>query len=172
MVVHTSGTVAMKQLDLKLRRGVFYPLQTFSATSELHFSDVPFCIETLNKDDSKLLQRLAAAMGSPYYMINTEQRQALHLSAVFINNFTNQLYRIAHELSDSKNINFDGVKIPFAAYQKKNAYDYPLLETQNYKLKNFLTKFFLELYCLLIHQGPPLQSILCPTSRYLLFPHF
>ena len=40
----------------------------------------------------------------------------------------------------SKNINFDGVKIPFAAYQKKNAYDYPLLETQNYKLKNFLTK--------------------------------
>ena len=110
LVVHTSGSVAMKQLDLKLRRGVFYPLQTFSATSELHFSDVPFCIETLNKDDSKLLQRLAAAMGSPYYMINTEQRQALHLSAVFINNFTNQLYRIAHELSDSKNINFEILK--------------------------------------------------------------
>jgi predicted short-subunit dehydrogenase-like oxidoreductase (DUF2520 family) len=43
-------------------------------------------------------------------MINTEQRQALHLSAVFINNFTNQLYRIAHELSDFKNINFDVLK--------------------------------------------------------------
>ena len=36
--------------------------------------------------------------------------------------------------------NFDGVKIPFAAYQKKNEYDYPMLEAKNYELKNFLTK--------------------------------
>jgi hypothetical protein len=40
----------------------------------------------------------------------------------------------------SNNINFDAVKIPFAAYQKKNEYNYPLLVAQNYKLKNFLTK--------------------------------
>jgi hypothetical protein len=40
----------------------------------------------------------------------------------------------------SKNIIFDGVKIPFAAYQKKNEYKYPLLVTTSYKLKNFLTK--------------------------------
>jgi len=40
----------------------------------------------------------------------------------------------------SNNINFDAVKIPFAAYQKKNEYNYPLLEVQNYKLKNFLIK--------------------------------
>ncbi len=40
----------------------------------------------------------------------------------------------------SNNINFDGVKIPFAAYQKKNEYSYPLLETKNYKLKNYLKK--------------------------------
>ena len=39
-----------------------------------------------------------------------------------------------------KNINFDGVKIPFAAYQKKNEYNYPSLETKNYKLENFLIK--------------------------------
>ena len=40
----------------------------------------------------------------------------------------------------SNNINFNGVKIPFAAYQKKNEYDYPLLNIKNYKLKNFATK--------------------------------
>jgi predicted short-subunit dehydrogenase-like oxidoreductase (DUF2520 family) len=110
LVVHTSGSVAMKQLDMKHRRGVFYPLQTFSLTSDVAFSDVPFCIETMQKEDSKFLKNLATKMGSPSYMINTEQRQALHLSAVFINNFTNQLYRIAHELSDFKNINFDVLK--------------------------------------------------------------
>jgi predicted short-subunit dehydrogenase-like oxidoreductase (DUF2520 family) len=110
LVVHTSGSVAMKELDMKLRRGVFYPLQTFSKTSDLEFSEVPFCIETMNKEDSGQLKTLATYMGSPSYMINTEQRQALHLSAVFINNFSNQMYRIAHELSDYKSVNFDVLK--------------------------------------------------------------
>jgi len=110
LVVHTSGSEALKKLDMKHKRGVFYPLQTFSKTSELDFSQVPFCIETMDKLDSDRLKALATYMGSPSYMINTEQRQALHLSAVFINNFTNQLYRIAHELSDYKSVNFDVLK--------------------------------------------------------------
>ena len=110
LVVHTSGSVAMKLLDMKHRRGVFYPLQTFSLASEVAFSDVPYCIETMEKKDAILLKNLASEMGSPFYMINTEQRQALHLSAVFINNFTNQLYRIAHELTDFKTISFEVLK--------------------------------------------------------------
>ena len=49
-------------------------------------------------------------MGCKPYKLNTEQRQTLHLSAVFVNNFTNQLYRIAHEISDIENIEFDILK--------------------------------------------------------------
>lgn len=110
LVVHTSGSSTIGQLDKKHRRGVFYPLQTFSKATEVNFKSVPFCIEAQDKSDEKLLQNLAAALDSPHYLINSEQRQALHLSAVFVNNFTNQLYRIAHELTDSKNINFDILK--------------------------------------------------------------
>jgi hypothetical protein len=40
----------------------------------------------------------------------------------------------------SKNIYFDGVKIPFAAYQKKNEYENPLLEIKDYEIKDFLIK--------------------------------
>ncbi len=50
---------------------------------------------------------LAKAIGSPSYKINSEQRQTLHLSAVFVNNFTNQLYRIAHELVDKQGLDFE-----------------------------------------------------------------
>jgi predicted short-subunit dehydrogenase-like oxidoreductase (DUF2520 family) len=50
---------------------------------------------------------LAKAIGSPAYKINSEQRQTLHLSAVFVNNFTNQLYRIAHELVDMQGLDFE-----------------------------------------------------------------
>lgn len=110
LVVHTSGSVGIHDLNKKLRRGVFYPLQTFSKDSEIDFKNVPICIEALEKNDLNILKNLSEAIGSPYYKINTEQRQILHLSAVFVNNFPNQLYRIAHEISDAKNIPFDILK--------------------------------------------------------------
>ncbi len=110
LVVHTSGSLGVHDLDKKHKRGVFYPLQTFSKDVEMDFAQVPFCIETLDKDDLSILKKLAEAIGSPYYKINGEQRQTLHLAAVFVNNFVNQLYRIGHEITDIKNINFDILK--------------------------------------------------------------
>ena len=110
LVAHTSGSVNIHDLDRKNRRAVFYPLQTFSKDVEMRFQDVPFCLETLVKSDLIILKELADGIGSPYYKISTEQRQTLHLAAVFINNFTNQMYRIAHEISDAKHINFDILK--------------------------------------------------------------
>lgn len=110
LVVHTSGSVNIHDLDMKNRRGVFYPLQTFSKNTEVDFSTIPLCLEVLQKTDLELLKTLAKRINSPFYKINTEQRQTLHLAAVFVNNFTNQLYRVAHEISDAKNINFDILK--------------------------------------------------------------
>ena len=40
----------------------------------------------------------------------------------------------------SQNIKFDGVKIPFAAYQKKKEYDFPFLDAKKYKIINFSAK--------------------------------
>ena len=109
-VVHTSGSVSVHSLDKKNRRGVLYPLQTFSKDSDIDFTQVPICIETLEKEDLNILKNLAKVLGSPYYKISTEQRLTLHLVAVFINNFTNQLYRIGHEIADAKQIDFDILK--------------------------------------------------------------
>ncbi|MFD1064337.1 Rossmann-like and DUF2520 domain-containing protein [Winogradskyella litorisediminis] len=109
-IVHTSGTVSMYALDKKNKRGVFYPLQSFSKDANVNFENVPFCIETEEKSKMQMLKDLANALGSKYYKITTEQRKTLHVAAVFINNFTNQMYRIAHEISDAENIEFDLLK--------------------------------------------------------------
>ena len=45
LVVHTSGSVNIHDLDKKNRRGVFYPLQTFSKDVPIDFQKVPICIE-------------------------------------------------------------------------------------------------------------------------------
>ena len=110
LVIHTSGSVNIHDLDKKNRRGVFYPLQTFSKDVDMDFSNVPICLEVLEKNDLELLKLLSEAIGAPTHKINTEQRQTLHLTAVFVNNFVNQLYRIGHEITDVKNINFDILK--------------------------------------------------------------
>jgi predicted short-subunit dehydrogenase-like oxidoreductase (DUF2520 family) len=110
LVAHTSGSVSIHDLDKKNQRAVFYPLQTFSKDAELDFSDIPICIEVTEKENLQFMKDLAEALGCTSYKITTEQRQTLHLSAVFVNNFTNQLYRIAHEISDAKSINFDILK--------------------------------------------------------------
>ena len=110
LVVHTSGSVGVYDIDQKHKRGVFYPLQTFSKTAEIDFANVPICIEALQSDDYHLLKNLAIAIGSPTKKVNTDQRKVLHLAAVFVNNFTNQLYRIAHEITESEGAEFDLLK--------------------------------------------------------------
>lgn len=110
LVAHTSGSVSMHDLDKKNQIAVFYPVQTFSKDADLEFSEIPICIEVYEKHNLQLLKNLAIGLGCKPYKLNTEQRQTLHLSAVFVNNFTNQLYRIAHEISDIENIEFDILK--------------------------------------------------------------
>ena len=110
LVVHTSGSVNLHDLTNRNNRGVFYPLQTFSKDADVDFSEVPICIEIERKSDLPILKELATAIGSKFYKVNSEQRSALHLAAVFINNFTNQLYRIGHEITEAENVDFNILK--------------------------------------------------------------
>ena len=110
IVAHTSGSVSMHDLDKKNQIAVFYPLQTFSKETDIDFTEVPICVEVYEKKNLKLLKNLAKAVGCKPHKITTEQRQTLHLAAVFVNNFTNQLYRIGHEICETKNIEFEILK--------------------------------------------------------------
>lgn len=110
LVLHTSGSVNVHDLDKKNRRGVLYPLQTFSKTTDIDFSNVPICIETLHKPDYHIVKQLAISIGSPTKRVNSDQRRSLHLAAVFVNNFTNQLYRIGHEITEKHGAEFDLLK--------------------------------------------------------------
>lgn len=110
LVVHTSGSANVYELDMKHKRGVLYPLQSFSKTAEMDFTNVPICIETVDKKSYPLLKKVAVSLGSPTKRINSDQRRVLHLAAVFVNNFTNQLYRIGHEITESEGAEFDLLK--------------------------------------------------------------
>jgi predicted short-subunit dehydrogenase-like oxidoreductase (DUF2520 family) len=110
LVIHTSGSVSVYDIDKKHKRGVLYPLQTFSKNAKMNFAHVPICIETVDKKSYPVLKKIATSIGSPTKRINSDQRRVLHLAAVFVNNFTNQLYRIGHEITESEGAEFDLLK--------------------------------------------------------------
>lgn len=110
MVVHTSGSVAMETIDDKNRKGVFYPLQTFSKLKEVNFNTIPICLEAENQNDLQLLDTIAKAISNSVYTINSEQRKALHVAAVFVSNFTNHMYQIGNEICNNNDLSFDILK--------------------------------------------------------------
>lgn len=119
LVVHTSGSVSINSLSKETRRGVFYPLQTFTKERNVDFESVPICIEAEKKEDVKLLHELANAISNSVYQITSEQRKSLHLAAVFVNNFSNHLYQIGNELCEQHNLAFDILKPLIAETAKK-----------------------------------------------------
>jgi predicted short-subunit dehydrogenase-like oxidoreductase (DUF2520 family) len=110
LVVHTSGSVALNALNDKNRRGVFYPLQTFSKAKAIDFRSVPICIEAEKQEDYHTLVTLAKSISDYNYAVNSQQRQALHVAAVFVCNFTNHLYQIGSEICNENKLPFDILK--------------------------------------------------------------
>jgi len=110
LIVHTSGSLDFTVLDNKNRRGVFYPLQTFSKNKELEISKVPICIEAENSNDLILLEQVSKYINCKSYKINYEERKTLHLAAIFSNNFVNHMFTIAKEILENKNLDFNILK--------------------------------------------------------------
>ncbi len=110
LVVHTSGSVDIKDLSPQNWKGVFYPLQTFSKNSEVDFSEIPICIEAERIEDIVLLTKLGETISNKVQEISSVERAKLHLSAVFVNNFVNYLYQVGSELLSENEMNFDLLK--------------------------------------------------------------
>ena len=107
LVVHTSGSVAISELSSKNRKGVFYPLQTFSKNKSVDFSEIPICLEAENETDYQLLEKVGKSISKKIYKINSEQRKALHVAAVFSCNFVNHFYAIGNKICDENEIPFE-----------------------------------------------------------------
>lgn len=98
VVVHTSGTRPMDDLKKHEKRGVFYPLQTFTDQHDVNFRQVPICIEGVDESVTHLLKSCCVSWGALCYELNSSQRAMLHVAAVVANNFTNHLWGRSFDL--------------------------------------------------------------------------
>lgn len=106
IVAHTSGSLPKEVLVGNFRKASFYPLQTFSKTKNLDYSEIPFFIEAENEIDLEVLKNLASKISKNVLQSDYEKRKYIHLTAVFACNFVNHLFARAKEISDSQEIPF------------------------------------------------------------------
>ena len=108
MVVHTAGSFGLDIFPDKIKRkGIFYPLQTFSKNRKVSFTDLPFLIEASDDESSLILQSLAESVKGKVYFVDTDQRRMLHLSAIFVNNFTNYMLTVGKEVALKAGFSFE-----------------------------------------------------------------
>ncbi len=106
--VHTAGSMPMSLFEgMALHYGVLYPMQTFSKEKNVEFKDIPCFIE--GNDDYTLnnLDEFVHTIASKVYQLSSEERQYLHLSAVFASNFVNHCYELSSEILAKHGLPFD-----------------------------------------------------------------
>lgn len=110
LIAHTSGTSDLNISNENYRKGVFYPLQTFSKSKEVDFESIPICLEATNEIDYKLVEKVALSLSHSVFSISSEQRKSLHVAAVFVCNFVNHLYAQGEAICKENNIDFSILK--------------------------------------------------------------
>jgi len=111
IIVHTAGSISINVFkDHYSNYGVFYPLQTFSKTRDVDFSNIPICIESSNQEVKDKLSDIAKCLSKNVYEIDSEKRKVLHLAAVYACNFANHMFSIASDILNQSEISFDLLK--------------------------------------------------------------
>lgn len=109
-VVHTSGSVPMSALKKFKAHGVFYPLQSFSKEMKVTVNAYAICIEASSKQVAEDLMECAGGISKNAYLLNSKQREIVHLAAVFANNFSNHMFVIAKDILDEEQLPFEILK--------------------------------------------------------------
>ena len=106
IVAHTSGAVSKNVLqNVSERFGVLYPLQ--SLRKELtHTPEIPLLIDGNTEETIFDIQTFAASLSKRVSRAKDEERLKLHVSAVVVSNFTNQLYTLAAEYCKKEGTDF------------------------------------------------------------------
>ena len=92
VVAHTAGSVPLDALARFARRGVLYPLQTFTAGRPVDFGAVPLFLEASTPEVLDALEGFARRLSRTVCRADSAQRARIHLAGVFACNFANAMY--------------------------------------------------------------------------------
>ena len=107
LVVHSAGAVSKNVIkDVSTNFGVLYPLQSLRKENDTIIQNIPLLIDTNSKESLDQLQQIALTISNNITHADDELRMKLHVTAVFVSNFTNYLYELAENYCTNEGADF------------------------------------------------------------------
>jgi len=168
VVAHTSGSCDLSELPFEIgHRGVFYPLQTFSAGREVDFRKIPLFIEAETEEDYATLNALASVLSDSVYRSDSLLRRKMHVAAVFVCNFVNDLYAVGEQWMRINGMDFEILK-PLISETTRKMLDSPsplLVQTGPAVREDWPT---LEKHLQLLENYPDLKTIYQVLTEHII----
>ena len=125
-IVHGAGSVPSDALHgASLPAGVFYPVQSFVPNRPVDWATIPLCLTAEAPATAAVLETLAQRMQGPVQWVSDEQRQVLHLAAVWANNFPTFCLAVAAERLEKSGLPFDLLRPLVAETADRAAHAHP-----------------------------------------------
>lgn len=125
VVAHTSGTAdlaVLSPLKSDCKIAIFYPLQTFIKSQVIGFDDVPIVLEANDEKVLTQLKSITEKIEGKAIELNSDQKQSLHVAAVFASNFSNRMLAGAEKIMNKNELDM-GLLLPLIFQSINNALD-------------------------------------------------
>ncbi len=104
-LVHTSGSFNSDELRFfSSNFGCFYPFQTFRKEVKADFKNIQLFMEGNTVENKDLLIELGQLLSDKVKPMNSEERRALHIGGVGINNFTHFILSQTKQYCEENNL--------------------------------------------------------------------
>jgi len=158
LVAHTAGGYGLDIFPGHIvRRGIFYPLQTFSIGRKFDFNGLPFILESSGKDTGEILMELASSLSEEIHFIDLDRRKRIHLAAVFICNFVNHMLTTGKEIACDAGVNLELFKPLLQETISKALEDGPEVSQTGPAVRNDLNT--IEKHLNLLSLSPDIQKL-------------
>ena len=165
--VHTSGSLTQNILaPFAEKFGVLYPYQTITKEKgERGKGEIfPFCIEASDSTFEATLCLWVNSIFNIVHKVNEKQRFAMHLAAVFANNFTNAMYNIAHQIFQENNLEWSLIFPLLENTLEKVKYNTPRSVQTGPAVRNDIS--IMEKHCNALHEEE-LKSLYLLISKII-----
>lgn len=167
LVVHTAGSTPMNILaPYCTNYGVFYPFQTFTIEKKVDFDNIPVCIEANTPQNLEILNGLAKSISQIIKLFDSNQRQQIHLAAVFVCNFVNHFYSIGEKLLVDKGIDFEILKPLILETASKVIYQSPESSQTGPASRN--DKIVMDKHLAMLANDPDLKNLYSLLSERII----
>ena len=110
IVVHTSGSRPISDLENHKKTAVIYPLQTFTREKTIDPKSLRLFVESSGGEDDRVMS-LATEISSDIRIMNSADRGKIHLAAVFACNFSNHMFHIAENFLKEIDLKFQDIHL-------------------------------------------------------------